>query len=236
MLAAMFYAFGSAKGQAQNFVRMYIVNPLTEDNSFNVSNYHVGDVLTMEFYVGNVTDMISWQIHLAYNCTLIHYSKAWFPDTCVFKTMANESATPLAEVSNNVDNASDRADLLIIMTSSYSPDSSLQYPVSVETRGLLCNLNFTIVSHPVHTKIDFVMNGSQSASNIYVIPPYYLPAYETSVETLSGIYMAGGESAVVFETDSVPEFSALALLFLAITATLTLILAWIKRALLKRMP
>jgi hypothetical protein len=229
-IASLPLALHSARGQGQELVSMYMINPLTGNNSFDIADSPVNSVFTVGFYIGNVTDLITWQIRLTYNRTLIHYDEAWFPNDNVFKEAVDSGATPLTEVSNNVGNITDVGDLLIVMTSSHSPSNSLKYPVNVTSKALLCKVNFMIVSHPVHTKIDFVMNGSQSSSSIYITPPYYLPAYETSVETLSGIYAADGESAVVFETDAVPEFSALALLFLAITATPTLILAWIKRA------
>ena len=209
---------------------MYMINPLTGNNSFDIANSSVNSVFTVDFYIGNVTDLITWQIHLTYNRTTIHYDEAWFPNDNVFKEAVDSGVVPLKEVSNNVGNTTDLGDLLIVMTSSHSPSNSLKYPVNVTSKAFLCKVNFTIVSHTVRTKIDFVVNGSQSSSSIYVPPPYYLPAYETSVETLNGIYTAGGESAVVFETDSVPEFSALMLLFLAIPVMSTFILAWIKRA------
>jgi hypothetical protein len=229
-IASLPLALHSARGQGQELVSMYMINPLTGNNSFDIANSSVNSVFTVDFYIGNVTDLITWQIGLTYNRTLIRYDEAWFPNDNVFKEAVDSGVIPLTEVSNNVGNTTDFGDLLIVMTSSHSPSNSLKYPVNVTSKALLCKVNFTIVSHPVHTKIDFVVSGSQSSSNVYVPPPYYLPAYKTSVETLSGIYSAGGESAVVFGTDSVPEFSALVLLSLAIPAMSTLILAWTKRA------
>lgn len=220
-LTAIAVTVHGAKTQAQDFVRIYAINPLTGDNVFNVSECPVGSSFTMEFYVGNVTDMISWQIHLTYNRTLIHYDKAWFPDSCIFKTGASENATPLAEVSNNVNNSSETADLLIIMTSSYPVKDSMRYPVTIESRGLLCKVNFTVASHPVFTQLDFVNDPS---AGIFIVPSYYLPGYATSVETISGTDAAGGAPAVISDISLVPESLVLMLLFIALPTTLTLIL------------
>lgn len=224
-------AFHYAGAQEQESVRMYMINPLTGNETFSVHDCPVNSVFTVGFYIGNVTGLITWQIHLSYNRSSIHYSKAWFPDNNVFKEAVDEGATPLAELSNNVDNATDVGDLLIVMTSTYPPGSSLQYPVSVVSRGLLCKVNFTIASHPTCTQLDFILKQPQHPPSVYITPPYYLPDYSTSVETLSGTHPAGGDPAVICETNpEVPESSTLMLPLIALPATLTLILIRERRA------
>lgn len=135
---------------------MYIVNSLTGDNTFNVTNYPVGRIFTVEFYVGNVTGMITWQIHLTYNRTLINYAKTWFPDDNVFKQAIDRGAIPTKEVSVNVDNATDTADLLIVMTCTYPPNNPQKHPVNVTSRGLLCKTNFTVALHPTSEQLELV--------------------------------------------------------------------------------
>jgi len=218
------FAFRSTKAQTQDFIRMYIVNPLTGDSTFNVSDRPVGSAFTMEFYVGNVTDMITWQIHLIYNRTLIHYAKAWFPSDNVFKEAIDKGAIPMKGISNNVDNATDVEDLLIIMTCTYPPDTLLKYPVSVASRGLLCKVNFTIAQHPIYTQLVLVTEQQQNPSSLHVAPPYYLTDCKTSVETLNGTYLADGDSAVIDDLTPVPESPASILLVTFIASSLSLIL------------
>jgi hypothetical protein len=200
--------------EAQDIVKMYIVNPQTGDNVFNVSNR---SVFTIEFYVGNVTDMLTWQIHLTYNRTLINYAKAWFPDDNVFKAVIDQGAIPTKEISVNVDNDTDTADLLIIMTCTYPPSSPQKYPVNVTSRGLLCKANFTVALHPIYEQLEFVSQQS-NYSNLRVTPPYYLADFKTSVDTPNGIYIADGEPALIYDSNPVPEAS-LFLLLISILVT-----------------
>lgn len=229
LIGFLFFTVNGMRAEEQGFVRMYIVNPLTGTGDFNVSAFPVGSDFTVEFYIGNVTDLITWQIHLTYNRTIIHYSKAWFPDGNVFKEAVDKGATPLTEVSNNVDQANDVGDLLIVMTSTYASGSSLQYPVSVESKGLLCKLNFTAALHTAYTQLDFISTPAQNPPGLHVFPPYYLADHGTSVETLDGTYPAGGDSAVIRLIDPVPE-SPLVLLLIGLPATLILILIRRRRA------
>jgi hypothetical protein len=206
---------------------MYIVNPLTGDGIFNVTNYPIGSVFTVEFYVGNVTGMITWQIHLTYNRTLINYAQAWFPDDNVFKQAIDQGAIPMKEISLNTDNATDTADLFILMTCTYPPDSPQKYPVDVTSRGLLCKTNFTIAMHPTSEKLEFV-SQQMNYSSLHVTPHYYLDDFRTSVDTLNGIYVADGEPAIFYDITSVPEAPLLFLLIL-IPSTLTIILTRMRR-------
>jgi hypothetical protein len=214
--------FRCARAQTQDVVKMYIVNPLTGDNTFNVSTCPIGSTFTMEFYVGNVTDMVTWQIHLTYNRTVINYATAWFPDDNVFKPAIDKGAIPMKGISVNVDNATDVGDLLIIMTSTYPPNSPLKYPVSVATKGLLCKTNFTITQHSPASQILFV-SQQQNSSSLRVLPPYYLPDFKTSVDTLNGTYLADGEPAVIQYPAPLPETSFF-LLLIWIPTTLALML------------
>jgi hypothetical protein len=197
--------------QAQDTVEMYMVNPLTGDNTFNLSNSPIGGVFTIEFYVGNVTDMVTWQIHLTYNRTLINYDQVWFPDDNVFKSVIDQGVTPMKGISVNVDNATDTADILIVMTCTYPPSSSQKYPVSVISRGLLCKANFTVAVHPVCEQLEFVTHQS-SSSSLHVTLPYYLTDFRTSVETLNGTYIADGKPAIIDDVPILPEASVLLLL------------------------
>ena len=224
LTAILPFTFRSARAQTQDFVRICIVNPLTGDSTFNVSDRPVGSAFTMEFYVGNVTDMVTWQIHLTYNRTLIHYAKAWFPSDNVFKEAIDKGAIPIKGISNNVDNATDVGDLLIIMTCTYPPDTLLKYPVSVASKGLLCKVNFTIALHPTYTQLVLGAEQQQNPPSLHVAPPYYLTGYRTSVETLNGTYPAGGDSAVIDDLTPVPESSTLLLLVTFIVASLSLIM------------
>lgn len=215
-------ALHSTKGQAQESVSVYMINPLIGNNTFNITDSPVNSVFTVDFYVGNVTDLITWQIRLTYNSTLINYAKAWFPDDNVFQQAVDSGATPLTEVSNNVGNTTDVGDLLIVMTSSHSPSNALMYPVTVASKALLCKVNFTIAMHSTFTQIVFVAE-QENPSSLYVAPPYCLTGYGTSVETLSGTYPADGDPALITCPTSLPEASVL--LFLAwIPSTLALLL------------
>lgn len=225
------FTISCVKAQGQEFVRMYMINLLTGNETFNVHDYPVNSVFTVDFYIGNITNLIAWQIHLSYNRSLICYIKAWFPEEDVFKEAVDKGATPLMEISDNVDNATDVGDLLIVMTSTYPPGSSLQYSVSVASKALLCKVNFTIVSHPAYTQLDFIGTPSQNPHGLHVVPPYHLPDYSTSVETLNGIYPAGGDPAVIRETDPVvPESPTLMVPSIVLLAILTVILTRRRRA------
>lgn len=218
------FTFRGAKAQAQDFVNMFIVSPLTGNGALNVSDCPVGSTFTLEFYIGNVTNMVTWQIHLTYNRTLIRYAKAWFPSDNVFMEAIDKGAVPMKGISNNVDNATDVGDLLIIMTCTYPPDTLLKYPVSVASKGLLCKVNFTIALHPTYTQLVLGAEQQQNPPSLHVAPPYYLTGYRTSVETLNGTYPAGGDSAVIDDLTPVPESSTLLLLVTFIVASLSLIM------------
>jgi hypothetical protein len=215
-------ALHSAKGQARESVSVYMINPLTGNNTFNITDSPVNNVFTVDFYVGSVTNLITWQIRLTYNSTLIHYDEAWFPDGNAFQQAVDSGATPLTEVSNNVANITDVGDLLIVMTCSHSPSNALMYPVTVTSKALMCKVNFTIVMHSTFTQIVFVA-PQENPSSLYVAPPYYLTGYGTSVETLSGTYPADGDRALITSPTSLPEASVL-LLLAWIPSTLALLL------------
>ena len=213
--------FYCAKAQEQELVTMYAINPLTGNNSFDVYDYPVNSVFTAEFYIGNVTNLVAWQIRLAYNRTLIQYDDAWFPTDNVFKESVENGATPMSEVSNNVNNASDIGDLLITMTSALPLGTSPQYPVNVTSRDLLCEVNFTVVSHAADTELNFI---SSPSTNAVIAPPNFLPNSGTCVETLNGTFPADGDPALITSSTSLPEASLL-LILICIPSTLTLILA-----------
>jgi len=210
-----------AKGQEQEPVALYITNPLTGNSSFNVDDYAVNSVFTADFYIGNVTNLVAWQISLVYNRTLIQYDAAWFPEDNVFEEAVEGGATPLWEVSNNVNNVTEVGDLVIVMTSSYPPDSSPQYPINVTSKGFLCEVNFTIVSHAASTELDFV---TVPTKNTVIFPVYFLSNYTTCVETSGGTYPADGQPAVIYDVAEVPEASAL-LVLIIIPAALVFALA-----------
>jgi hypothetical protein len=202
---------------------MYVVNPQTGNETFNLRDHPLNGAFTVDFYIGNVTDLITWQIHLTYNRTLINYAKAWFPDNNVFKQAIDEGAIPMKGIAVNVDNATDVGDLLIVMTCTYPPSSSFKYPVTVESRELLCRVNFTVAMHSNFTQMVF-STGQENPSGLFVMPPYYLAGYGTSVETLNGTYPAGGEPALIYDPTPVPEASLLLILFW-IPTTLAIVLA-----------
>jgi len=209
-----------AKAQEQELVTMYVINPLTGNNTFDVYDYPVNSVFTVEFYVGNVTNLVAWQIRLTYNRTLVQYDSAWFPENNVFKEAVENGATPVSEVSNNVNNASEIGDLVIAMTTVYPLGTSPQHPVNVTSKDLLCEVNFTIASHATNTQLDFV---SSPSSNIGIAPPIFLPSGGTCVETLNGTFPADGDPALITSSTSLPEVSVL-LILTCIPSTLTLIL------------
>lgn len=202
---------------------MYMINPLTGNETFNLGGFPVNSAFTVDFYVGNVTDLITWQIHMTYNRTLINYAKAWFPDDNVFKQAIDRGAIPMKEVSVNVDNATDVGDLLIVMTCTYPSSSSLKYPVTVESKELLCEVNFTVAMYSTFSQMVFVA-GQQNPSGLHVMPPYYLAGYGTSVETVNGTYSADGEPAAIDDLISTPEASLL-LILIWIPLTLAFVLA-----------
>jgi hypothetical protein len=163
-------------------------------------------------------------MHLTYNRTLIHYAEAWFPSDNVFKEAIDKGAIPVKGISINVDDATDVEDLLVIMTCTYPPDTLLKYPVSVASRGLLCKVNFTVAVHPTCTQLVLVTEQQQNPPSLHVTPPYYLAGYMTSVETLNGTYLAGGDPAVIDDLTPVPESSILLLLVTLTMVSLSLIL------------
>jgi len=214
-----------AKAQEPEFVTLYIINPLTGNSSFNVYDYPVNSVFTAEFYLGNITNLVAWQMHLAYNRTLIQYANAWFPEDNVFEKAIERGATPLSEVSNNVNNSTEVGDLMIVMTSSYPPDISSQYPVNVTSKGLLCEVNFTIESHAADTQLYFISTPP------LIAPLYFLPNYSTCVETINGTYTARGDRALIHEINNeIPESATLMFALIGPAATSTLILTMRKRA------
>jgi len=208
-----------AKAQEQ-VITMYVTNPLTGNNTFDVYDYPVNSVFTAEFYVGNVTNLIAWQIRLAYNRTLIKFDEAWFPTDNVFKEAVESGATPMSEVSNNVNNESEVGDLVIAMTSVSPLGTSAQYPVNVTSRGLLCEVNFTVVSHADDTELTFI---SSPSSNTVIAPPNFLSGSGTCVETLIGTFSAAGDPALITSSASLSEASVL-LILICIPSILTLIL------------
>jgi hypothetical protein len=217
LFVSLFLVLSESTTQAQDQVTMYMVNPLTGDNTFNVTNYPIGSVFAVEFYVNNVTDMIAWQIRLLYNRTIINYDKAWFPDDNVFKQAIDNGAIPTKGIAVNVNNATDTSNLLIVMTCTSPQNSSLRYPVSVQSRGLLCIVNFTIVKHTDSTELMFM--SQSNSTRLDVLPPYYLKNLVSSIETLDGTYLADGEPAFIY----VPEVSII-LLLIWIPAVLALII------------
>jgi hypothetical protein len=219
--------FLSTRAQGPYTVDMYIVNPLTGDSIFNVTDYPIGSIFTVEFYVGNVTGMITWQLHLTYNRTLINYEQTWFPDDNVFKEAIDSGAIPVKEISVNIDNATDTADLFILMTCTYPPDTSIKYPVDVTSRGLLCKTNFTISKHPTSEKLALI-SQQVNYSSLHVTPHYYLDGFRTCVDTLNGIYATDAEPAVFYDMIAVPEASP-SLLLILIPSSLTTILMRLRR-------
>lgn len=229
MLLAVVFSFTPhcARAQEQGFISVYIVNPSTGNNSFDVCGDPIGSVFTAEFYVGNVTNLVAWQIRLTYNRTLVQYEEAWFPEDNVFQEAVERGATPTSEVSNNVNNVSEVGDLMIAMTSVSALEVSPQYPVNVTSRGLLCEVNFTVLSHGAETQLEFVSNSS---STVEIAPPYFLPSSTTCVETTNGTYAAGGDPALIREVNpDLPESVALMFAIIGPGAVLALILTVEKR-------
>jgi hypothetical protein len=218
------------RAQGQEPVSMYMINPLTGNNVFNISDHAVNSVLTIDFYVGNVTGLISWQIRLSYNNSAVHFSKAWFPAGNVFQEVIDKGVVPLEEVSSYVESTSNIGSLMIVMTATYPPDSLPQYPVNVTSTGLLCSASFTVAARPTSTRLDFISASTQNPPNLAFVPPYHLPDPITSVQTTNGIYDASGDSAFIYATMSVSESPVLMLLLMAIPTTLVLILAKRRRA------
>lgn len=211
--------FRCVETEEQELVTMYMTNPVTGNNTFNVSG-----AFTVIFYIGNVTDLIAWQIHLSYNRSLIHYVKTGVPEDNVFKEAIDRGATPLMEAFNNVDDATDVTDLIIVMASNYPSDASNQYAVSVASKGLLCMVNFTVVSHQAYAQLDFIRTSAQAPYGLHIVPTYHLADWGTLVETANGTYPAGGESAMIFETDPIAEFSGLLLPLILLLAIFCLAL------------
>jgi hypothetical protein len=204
LMAFPFFLSLNTNAQASDIVEMYIVNPLTGDGVFNVTDYPIGKVFTVEFYVGNVTDMITWQIHLTFNHTLINYEQAWFPNDNVFKQAIDLGAIPVKEISLNINDDTDIADLFVLMTCTYPPDTSQKYSVDVTSRGLLCKTNFTIAMHPTSEKLALILQ-QMNYSSFQVTPKYYLEGLRTCVDTLKGTYAADGEPAMFYDLTTVPE-------------------------------
>jgi len=222
----------STKAQTQDTIEIFAVNPQTGNNTFNLSGLPIGSTFTVEFYIANVTDMITWQIRLGYNHTQINYAKAWIPENNAFKQATDQGAIPTKGIAVNVDNVTDIADLLIIMTCTYPPDTQPKHPVNITSKTLLCKVNFTIGPNPPNSQLTFITQP-QNYPGLYITPHYCLPNLVTSVETLSGTYTADTQPAYIYDPDPVPEASALLLLIWTL-ATLALILARRRKKTLNR--
>jgi len=218
--------------KAQDPIEISAVNPQTGNNTFNLSGHPIGTAFTVEFYITNVTDMITWQIRIGYNHTQINYAKAWIPENNAFKQATDQGAIPTIGIAVNTYNTTDAADLLIIMTCTYPPDIQPKHPVNITSKTLLCKVNFTIGPNPPNSQITFITQP-QNYPGLYITPHYCLPNLVTSVETLSGTYTADTQPAYIYDPDPVPEASALLLLIWTL-ATLALILARRRKKTLNR--
>jgi parallel beta-helix repeat protein len=137
-------------------VKAKIINPNSGDREFNLSttDYPVNSTFTADLYVLNVTGMLSWQIYLSWNNTVIDFSKAWIPDNNVFAEAVSQGAAliapaPSVEVDGEVGYLLYGAGLLPLT------------PVNVTTQALLCRINFTVAAVP---------EDSQLFSDIGMIP------------------------------------------------------------------
>ncbi|MEM3699428.1 MAG: hypothetical protein QXL57_00965 [Candidatus Bathyarchaeia archaeon] len=142
--------------KAQEEATIRIINPLSGDNKFifNIADFPVNTTFTVEFYIENVTALLSWQIFIKWNNTIIHFQKGWIPDNNVFAEAIDQGATLIAPPPS-VEIVEDTGYL------KYGASILPLTPVNVPDSALLCKLNFTIAIEP---------QDSQEFTNIELIP------------------------------------------------------------------
>jgi hypothetical protein len=142
--------------RAQEEATIRIINPLSGDNKFifETSEYPVNTTFTVEFYIESVSRLITWQIYIKWNNTIINFQTAWIPDDNVFAESIDQGATliapqPSVEIFNDTGYLKYGASILPFI------------PVDVSNTALLCKMNFTIAIEP---------QDGQEYTNIELIP------------------------------------------------------------------
>lgn len=131
------------------YATMRIENPIDQSSKFefNTTEYPVGSVFTVDFYIVDVTDMYGWQIYISWNASIINFTAGWFPDNHVFKVAEDNGAILLGAI-QFIEESQGIGYVKAGMTAMYFGNDPAFYPVSVSGKGLLCKMNFTIMATP----------------------------------------------------------------------------------------
>lgn len=166
LLSSLLVSLSTIVVRAQEEATIRIINPLSGDNKFifNYADFPVNTTFTVEFYIENVTALITWQILIKWNNTIINFNKGWIPENNVFAEAIDQGATLIAP-QPSVEIIGDTGYL------KYGASILPLIPVDVPNIALLCKLNFTIAIEP---------QDSQELTNIELIPK---EAGSTSLDT-----------------------------------------------------
>jgi len=146
-----------------------IVNPLSPTNSsffeFNSGPGLINSTFTAAVCISTVTNLYSWQVELTWNSSIINYVTAWVPTDNVFKPATDNGATLIFNKANDIGPGILNVGCLAqYLSEPYPLDVGL---VNVSAEGVLCDVNFTIVSIPNATQALSTNLGIQ-LSNPYV--------------------------------------------------------------------
>jgi len=143
---------------AQEAATISVVNPTNDDIKFIffTNTTAVNDTFTVNVYIHNVVNLVSWQITLKWNNSVVRYSKAWIPEDNVFASAIEEGATLIAPKPSVDIWVGDEAYL------KYGATILPKIPVTITGRALLCKINFTIAALPSE-------NETQRYTNIAVV-------------------------------------------------------------------
>lgn len=138
---------------AQEYVTVSILNPLNNDLRFIFSSEEtkINDTFTANVFIYNVSNLVSWQITLKWNNSIIHYVKAWIPEDNVFAPAIEQGATLIAP-KPSVDQWTGNEYYL-----KYGATVLPKTPVSAD-KALLCKINFTIAALPSENETQIFTN------------------------------------------------------------------------------
>jgi hypothetical protein len=141
--------FNKVSGLLEEYATMRIENPIDQSLKFefNATEYPVGSVFTVDFYIKDVTDMYGWQIYISWNISIINFTGGWFPDNHIFKTAEDDGAI-LISAMQFIEESQGMGYVKAGMVTMYFGNDPPYYPVSVSGKGLLCKMNFTILATP----------------------------------------------------------------------------------------
>jgi hypothetical protein len=145
VLSLAFRTDGFRAEAAGEITTIRMLNPATNDGFFllNASDYPLGSQFTVDFYVAPINDLISWQVKVTWDNSILNFQSASIPAGHVFEGAIAGGAT-ISQVGPTVDIDAGVGNATLAMMS--SPPYS---PVNVADAGLLCTMTFSIQALPV---------------------------------------------------------------------------------------